>query len=110
VWKLYSQSWSAWPRAAQGRLVIFMVAVLVVVDMLRMVCLGRTEDSAFLRLVEKATVTARMAMRIANDLAVKKDVDAVVVFCWVVASDIEREGSSRSTSQAPLILVSRLRS
>jgi len=73
---VYSQSWSAWPRADQGRFVIFMAGE-VAVDIVRKVCLGRIEEKALRRLVEKASVSAKTAIRAAKLLVVKYD--AVVV-------------------------------
>jgi hypothetical protein len=74
---------------------MFMLAV-VVLDTLRMVCLGRNEEMALRKLVEKARVTARIAINAPKALVVRRDVDAVEgCCCGVVVSDIERNDSGK---------------
>jgi hypothetical protein len=71
-------------------LVTFMLAA-VVLDMLRMVCLGRTEETALRKVLEKASVTAKRATSTVRAFEVRKDEDGGVGCCCVVVSDIERE-------------------
>jgi hypothetical protein len=61
-----------------------------VLDALRMVCLGRNEETALRKLVEKARVTAKIAINAPKALVVRRDVDAVGGCCCGAVSDIER--------------------
>jgi hypothetical protein len=73
---------------------MFMPAV-VVLDTLRMVCLGRNEETALRKLVEKARVTARIAINAPKALVVKRDADAGGDCCCGIVSDIERNKSHK---------------
>lgn len=72
---------------------MFMPAA-VVLDMLRIVCLGRTEETALRRLVEKARVAATNATITARVFVVRRAVDGGIdCCCVVVVFDIEIEES-----------------
>jgi len=96
VWKEYSQSWSAAPRADQGRFVMFMLAA-GEVDMARMavVVVGlRKEERVARRGVKIATARAITAIREAKAF-VKKMAVVTVECCWslsvVLVSGIRRD-------------------
>lgn len=77
MWKLYSQPWSAWPLAFQGRLVTWSFELPLAVDVVVAVAIARFKvgESACLDVEESlgrsdrrgynARMTARSAMRVA---------------------------------------------